>query len=121
MLQDSQEKISRKRVTREAKVIGANLKNMRLGAGLSLQQIAAVLDITHQQVQKYETGQNRFPVEKLYRLRRFYGVPYEIFFDGLAPLEQEEGREWRLFIRLMALPDRELKKKIEEALAALLA
>ncbi len=57
---------------------------------LSLTQtkLANFLDVTFQQVQKYEHGVNRIPVEKLYQLKHFYNVPYGIFFHGLSIDEQ---------------------------------
>lgn len=114
-------KHTKKRVNKDTRIIGANLRNMRRASGLSLEEIAAILEITHQQVQKYESGQNRFPVEKLFRLRQFYGVPYDFFFEGIGPAAREEENSGRdLFVRLVSIRDQELRKKAEDILAILL-
>jgi transcriptional regulator with XRE-family HTH domain len=62
---------------------GKNLKYLRIGAGLSQADISKILKISYQQIQKYEAGTNRMSVEYLYRLKHYYGVPYEIFFKGV--------------------------------------
>jgi DNA-binding transcriptional regulator YiaG len=72
-----------KKVPPEAKIIGANLKRLRQKAGLTQAIIGKRLDVTFQQIQKYEAGQNRLPMEKLYLLKHLYDVPYEYFFIGL--------------------------------------
>ncbi len=58
-------------------------------AGLTQVKLGRALGVTFQQVQKYETGDNRLPVEKLYILRHLYGVPYERFFEGFGRLLKE--------------------------------
>jgi transcriptional regulator with XRE-family HTH domain len=40
-----------------------------------------VLDVTFQQIQKYENGINGLDSIKLYKLSKFFGVPMEYFFD----------------------------------------
>lgn len=83
---------SLQRVTDETQIIGKNIRILRKRAGYSQQKIAAVLDISFQQIQKYEAGKNRFPVEKLYRLRQFYNVPYAAFFEGLNDKDIQHPR-----------------------------
>lgn len=73
----------RKHVPPQTPVIGANLRRLRRKAAMTQEEIAAVLGVTFQQVQKYETGMNRLPIEKLYLLKHMYDVPYEYFFVGL--------------------------------------
>jgi transcriptional regulator with XRE-family HTH domain len=72
----------RKRVPPEARIIGMNLRHLRRQAGLTQLDIGKSLDVTFQQVQKYEAGQNRLPIEKLYLLKHLYKIPYEDFFNG---------------------------------------
>ena len=61
-------------------IVSHNLKRKRIAAGLSQGDIAAFIDVTFQQVQKYENGKNRIPVDKLYILSRKYGVLVDSFF-----------------------------------------
>lgn len=106
---------SGKRVPQEARIIGANVRRLRLAAGLTQREIAAALGITYQQIQKYEIGQNRFPVEKLHDLKLFYNVPYEVFFGGLNP-GMEGGIDLSLCGLMGELKDRALKHKIEKVI-----
>ncbi len=58
------------------------LRMLRDKHGHTQKEIAHVLNVSFQQIQKYETGKNRLPVEKLYALKHFYDVPFEMFFDS---------------------------------------
>jgi DNA-binding transcriptional regulator YiaG len=78
-----QTKKARKRVPPETGIIGGNLRHLRRRSGLSQSELGHILDVSFQQVQKYENGQNRLPIEKLYILKHIYGVPYEMFFTGM--------------------------------------
>jgi len=40
-----------------------------------------VLNVTFQQIQKYENGTNQVSSVKLYKLYRFFEIPLEYFFD----------------------------------------
>lgn len=71
-----------RRVPDTAKILGSTLKRMRKSAGLSMKDVAQALGVSYQQIQKYECGSNRFPIENLYILKRFYGVEYQDFFQG---------------------------------------
>ncbi|MGQ0527008.1 MAG: helix-turn-helix domain-containing protein [Alphaproteobacteria bacterium] len=64
-------------------IVGFNLKILRKAKKLSQKDIAGILDVSYQQVQKYESGFTTLPLEKLYRLRHFYKVSYETFFEGM--------------------------------------
>ena len=48
--------------------LGKNLRIARDMKGLSLHKLAAQLDISYQQLQKYESGTNRIPLDKLMSL-----------------------------------------------------
>lgn len=78
-----------RRVPKTAVKIGKVLIALRKDAGLSLSDIARHLGISYQQVQKYERGENRLPLEKLHSLKEFYGVPYEMFFNSLSHEEMK--------------------------------
>ena len=62
---------------------GKQLKQLRKLRGRSQRNIGDVLDVSFQQVQKYETGENRLSASKLYMLHRHLNVPVEYFFKGI--------------------------------------
>lgn len=72
-----------KTVPKEAKIIGENLKNLRVAQGVSQKDLSEILDVTFQQVQKYEKGKNRLPIDKLWMVKQAFNVPYDLFFTGL--------------------------------------
>lgn len=72
-----------KTVPKEAKIIGENLKNLRVTQGVSQKDLSEILDVTFQQVQKYEKGKNRLPIDKLRMAKQAFNVPYDLFFTGL--------------------------------------
>jgi transcriptional regulator with XRE-family HTH domain len=72
------------------RVIGRNLRRIRKARGLSQQTLAATLGVSFQQIQKYEKGQNRLPVSRLYCLQKIYGIPFGDFFDGLERIGKKD-------------------------------
>ncbi len=67
------------------KHVGARLKMQRVLIGMSQEKLGAALDITFQQIQKYEKGANRIGASRLQELARALQVPPSFFFEG-APL-----------------------------------
>lgn len=65
-------------------VIGTNIKSIRLGLGLSQTDVAKLLGVTYQQVQKYENGDNRISSSCLFLLAQHLDVPIEDFFNGIT-------------------------------------
>jgi transcriptional regulator with XRE-family HTH domain len=47
------------------KAVGARLRMQRLSLGMSQEKLANALDVTFQQVQKYEKGTNRISASRL--------------------------------------------------------
>lgn len=64
-------------------VVGANIRKLRGEHGLSLQEIASELGMSHQQLQKYETGANRVSAGVLYVMARAFSVPVDALFEGV--------------------------------------
>lgn len=68
------------------RLVGRNLRTLRLAAGLSLQELASRIGLSHQQLQKYETGANRLSVGLLPGFAEALGVDVVTFFeDADAP------------------------------------
>ena len=59
--------------------LGHNLRAARTTAGKSQGQVAEYLDLTFQQVQKYENGSNRIPLNRLVSLADYLEVPLAQF------------------------------------------
>lgn len=64
--------------------VGARIRMARKLRGMSLKRLAALLNLTYQQVQKYERGHNRISAGRLYELISILEVPITFFFEGAA-------------------------------------
>lgn len=56
---------TRRKANHIDKIIGGNIKKYRLDEGLSQQKLSAMLDISYQQLQKYESGKDAIRASKL--------------------------------------------------------
>jgi len=61
-------------------VIAKNLKIARQVKGLTLKDVGAILGITGQQAQKYESGKNPIAIDKLMLLSKHLNLPISFFF-----------------------------------------
>jgi transcriptional regulator with XRE-family HTH domain len=64
------------------RLVGENVRKLRIQRNLTLAQLAAELGISHQQLQKYETGANRLSAGMLCSVAKALGVAIEILFLG---------------------------------------
>lgn len=96
------------------KKIGANVRSARILCGFSQEKLANGLNITFQQVQKYENGTNRVSAGSLYRISQILNTPLEQLYDG--PLIMDSSTEERFelnakdlhFIRVLKDPENQL-------------
>ncbi|MGB4108004.1 MAG: helix-turn-helix transcriptional regulator [Alphaproteobacteria bacterium] len=111
-----------KRVPAEAAVIGRNLRRLREGADLTQKDLARLLGISFQQVQKYERGENRLPVDRLFALRKIFGAPYHAFFAGLGGDTPSQELPWteKIHAHLLEADDPALQDKIARVVAIML-
>lgn len=65
------------------KHVGRRLRDRRRSMDLSQQDIAHILSISYQQVQKYESGQNRISAGRLYLLAHIMKTNVGYFYEGL--------------------------------------
>lgn|SRR5690554_1370905 len=63
--------------------VGQRLKQLRILRSMTQTDVADGLNISFQQVQKYELGRNRISASKLFELSHILKVPPAYFFDGL--------------------------------------
>jgi transcriptional regulator with XRE-family HTH domain len=65
-------------------IIAQNIKIARRIRGLTLREVGAMLGITGQQVQKYETGKSPISVEKLIIISGKLEIPLQFFFNKFS-------------------------------------
>ena len=65
--------------------VGTQLKKLRVRRQLSQQALAELLDLTFQQIQKYEGGKNRLSASRMYEISRHLQVTPSYFFEGINP------------------------------------
>ena len=63
--------------------VGRRLRMRRMIVGMSMREVGEALEITPQQVQKYEIGTNRVGAGRLQQFAKVLGVSIEFFFEGL--------------------------------------
>lgn len=61
--------------------IGERMRELRKRRGLTQEQLAEIVDVTFQQIQKYENGSNRLNADKLQTIAQALSVPVSAFFD----------------------------------------
>jgi len=102
--------MTRKSVSEFDRKLGRRLREARLLKGLTQQQIGEMVGVSWQQVQKYESGDNRISAERLYTLSRELELSLAFFIEGglaedhLSRTLSDEAL--RLAGQIEALPDR---------------
>ena len=61
---------------------GSRVRARRKALKISQQELAKHLNLTFQQVQKYERGSNRISASKLFEIAQVLQVPVAYFFEG---------------------------------------
>ncbi|ATG36208.1 MULTISPECIES: helix-turn-helix domain-containing protein [Phaeobacter] len=63
--------------------VGKRIRHRRWLIGMTQQQLAELVGIKFQQIQKYETGANRVSASRLWDISDALSVPVSFFFEGL--------------------------------------
>ena len=63
--------------------IGHRLKDLRIQSGVSQRDLGEMLGVGFQQIQRYESGENRLAGSTLWEISQKFGVPITWFFDDL--------------------------------------
>ncbi|MBW4023522.1 MAG: helix-turn-helix transcriptional regulator [Proteobacteria bacterium] len=80
--------------------VGARIRQRRTALGMSQEKLGDALNLTFQQIQKYERGANRVGASRLYDLCRVFDVTADFFFEGLPNFEPAHafpaaGQTWQ--------------------------
>jgi transcriptional regulator with XRE-family HTH domain len=118
------------------KHVGSRVRMRRMMLGMSQEKLGDALDLTFQQVQKYEKGTNRIGASRLQQMAGILQVPVAFFFEGQPAadgvskagdtpspafvtefLATHEGL--RLAKAFQAIPDDKVKRKVLDLVVAL--
>jgi len=106
--------------------IGELIKKRRGEIGITQEQLAEKLEVSYQQIQRYENGSNRLNVENIQVIAELLSVPVSFFFEDRHPdydsvaaettevLSAEEVRLFTLFKRIKSEENREIVLKVAE-------
>ena len=72
------------------KHVGSRVRMRRMMLGMSQSTLADGLDLTFQQVQKYEKGTNRISASRLQHISQILQLPVTFFFEGTPGQSKEK-------------------------------
>ena len=75
--------------------IGKRMQLRRTMLGLSLKDLASICGVTFQQIQKYESADNRISASRLFEIGTAMGTPVSFFFSGLPGNMPDETKTSR--------------------------
>jgi transcriptional regulator with XRE-family HTH domain len=84
------------------KLVGQRVRAAREMRGMRQERLAELLDLSFQQIQKYEAGKNRISASRLHVIAAILSVPIEFFYKGVG--EDPESGEIRLLRAVLAVP-----------------
>ena len=73
--------------------LGKKLRLRRLSLGLTQTKVAQAINVTFQQIQKYEKGTNGVSTNRLMQLSQFLKVPIIYFFEDYKQFKDIEPNE----------------------------
>ncbi|MBK8198097.1 MAG: helix-turn-helix domain-containing protein [Acidobacteria bacterium] len=76
------------------RVVGQRIRWRRRELKLTQERLGELLELTFQQVQKYEKGVNRVSAGRLYEIAGVLGVPISYFFEGAEEFLEAEHAEF---------------------------
>ena len=82
------------------KHLGSKLKLRRLALGLTQTKVAKAINVTFQQIQKYEKGTNGVSSIRLLQLSNYLKVPINYFFEDYSEylINLEKSKEGHMHI-----------------------
>ena len=92
---------------------------------MSQERLAEILDVSYQQIQRYESGRNRLSVESIQVIAHSLGVPITFFFESATVIDSamstgslEEKTLLKHFRQIVYSPDRQVVVLVARRLAA---
>ena len=102
------------------KHLGNVLKMRRLALGLTQTRVARAIDVTFQQIQKYEKGINGVSSTRLLQLSNYLKVPIDYFFNNYSEYLKAEDNEgyksvnYNFLVKIYSELTQEQKNKFQQ-------
>ena len=103
--------------------LGSKLRMRRLALGLTQTKVAQAINVTFQQIQKYEKGTNGISSLRIMQLANFLKVPVVYFYEDFSSYEGEtfanekiENLNYSFLVKLFSNLSVEQKDKIFQIL-----
>ena len=103
--------------------LGSKLRMRRLSLGLTQTKVAQAINVTFQQIQKYEKGTNGISSLRIMQLANFLKVPVVYFFEDYPGYEDENKNKpitddlnYSFLVKLFSNLSDQQKEKIYQVL-----
>lgn len=102
---------------RTSQEIGEKIKEFRKLRGLTQEQLAVGVEVTFQQIQKYESGATRLNTDKLQAVANALDVPVSAFFDVECKYEELlSEEEQKLIKRFRTISNQDVREYVISSL-----
>jgi len=101
--------------------LGSKLRMRRLALGLTQTKVAQAINVTFQQIQKYEKGTNGISSLRIMQLANFLKVPVVYFFEDYpeynnSNMTQSEDLNYSFLVKLFSNFSDQQKEKVLQVL-----
>lgn len=93
-----------------------NFKEVRKNLGLNIQQMGTLLNVSGQQISKYEAGITSIPMNHIHHLSQMFDLHYDVFFEGMQPPPLETD----IVTKIISIKEYTHRKRVLNALSALI-
>ena len=105
--------------------LGSKLKLRRLALGLTQTKVAKAINVTFQQIQKYEKGTNGVSSQRLLQLSNYLKVPISYFFEDYSAYLQNNERakdsylniNYNFLVKIFSELSEDQKNKLRKAIS----
>ena len=99
--------------------VASRIHTLRRELGFTQKDLANIIGLSYQQIQKYESGVNRISAGFLYCLGASMGVSPEYFYQGLSELEKGKSQDSVKLNATLSTIDDNVRESVIEFLEAL--
>ena len=96
--------------------LGSKLRMRRLALGLTQTKVAQAINVTFQQIQKYEKGTNGISSLRIMQLANFLKVPVPGYESNVSNDEKSEDLNYSFLAKLFVKLSEQQKEKIFQVL-----